>query len=106
MRASCLLLISVVAAIELSLLRPARCQPPGVIDRAPPPIAQVIKGAPPLPVLQPQDLEKELRPLSDRLTAELQKKYGFCMADAYVALFPAVSFLVPCHASICEWVSR
>ena len=89
MRPSCLLLlISVAAAVELSLLRPARCQPPGVIDRAPPPIAQVIEGAPPLPVVQPQDLEKELRPVSDKLTAELQRKYGFCMADAYVAWSP------------------
>jgi hypothetical protein len=85
MRAAVVLLISVVA---LSLLRPARCQPPpgGVVGRAPPPIAQVIEGAPPLPVVQPQDgLEKDLRSVSDKLTAELQKKYGFCMADAYVA---------------------
>lgn len=82
MRAAVVLLISVVA---LSLLRPARCQlpPGGVVGRAPPPIAQVIEGAPPLPVVQPQDgLEKDLRSVSDKLTAELQKKYGFCMADA------------------------
>ena len=81
---ACLLLL-LVSVVALSLLRPARCQPPGVIDRAPPPIAQVIEGAPPLPVVQPQDLEKELQTVSDKLTAELQRKYGFCMADAYVS---------------------
>lgn len=86
MRPSCLLRVISAVAVALSLLHPARCQTPGaVIDRAPPPLAQVIEGAPPLPVLQPQDLEKELRPVSDRLTAELQRKYGFCMANAYVA---------------------
>lgn len=92
MRPSCLLLLltSVAAAVvALSLLPPARCQPQppaGVIGRAPPPIARVIEGAPPLPsVQQPQqDLEKELRSVSDKLTAELQSKYGFCMADVYV----------------------
>jgi hypothetical protein len=85
MRALPLLLAA--AALLLALPPPARCQqlPPSVpLDRAPPPLAQVLQGAPPLPAVQ-QDLEADLRRLTDELTAQLQKKYAFCMADVYVA---------------------
>ena len=71
MRALLLLLLA-AAALLLALPRAARCQQLP-LDRAPP-----------LPAVQ-RDLEAELRRLTDELTAQLQKKYGFCMADVYVA---------------------
>ncbi|KAJ1295422.1 hypothetical protein BS78_01G222700 [Paspalum vaginatum] len=77
----------------LALPRAARCQPPApsaldlappplaqVLDRAPPPLAQVLDGAPPLPAVS-QGYRGELQRLTQQLNAELQNKYGFCMAD-------------------------
>ena len=86
MRALLLLLLA-AAALLLALPRAARCQPlPPLVplDRAPPPLAQVLQGAPPLPAVQ-RDLEADLQRLTDELTAQLQQKFGFCMADVYVA---------------------
>ena len=78
-----LLAAAAAAALLLALPRAARCQQLP-LDRAPPPLAQVLQGAPPLPAVQ-RDLEAELRRLTDELTAQLQQKFGFCMADVYVA---------------------
>jgi hypothetical protein len=83
-----LLFLLLLAAAAAVLPRAARCQqlppaPPVPLDRAPPPLAQVLDGAPPLPAVQ-QNLDGELQRLTGELTDQLQKKFGFCMADVYV----------------------
>ncbi|TVU30561.1 hypothetical protein EJB05_22191, partial [Eragrostis curvula] len=72
-------LIPVVALLLLLLLiHEGRCQPqppPGLLDRAPPP----------LPAVRPSlEADGEVSRVATRLTEEVQRKYGFCMADAYV----------------------
>jgi hypothetical protein len=73
------------AVLLLLFIHEGRCQPsPSVLDRAPPPLAQVLESAPPLPAMDPSSLEGEVQRVAGRLTDEVQRKYGFCVADVYV----------------------
>lgn len=76
--------VAVVLPLLLLFVHDGRCQPgPDVLDRAPPPIAEVLEGAPPLPAVD-QAVNAEIERVAGRLTDEMQRKYGFCMADVYV----------------------
>ncbi|TVU30537.1 hypothetical protein EJB05_22167, partial [Eragrostis curvula] len=99
-------LIPVVTLLLLLLLiHEGRCQPqppPGLLDRAPPPLAQVLEGAPPLPAVQPSlEADGEVSRVATRLTEEVQRKYGFCMADAFQDLSQTFNFTNTSFATDC-----
>jgi hypothetical protein len=73
----------------LLFIQEGRCQPtgPGLLDRAPPPLAEVLKGAP--PAVDPS-LQGNVERVAGWLTDEVQKKYAFCMSDVYVCLLPCL----------------
>jgi hypothetical protein len=65
-----------VLLLLLLFIHEGRCQPsPSVLDRAPPL---------PLPAMDPSSLEGEVQRVAGQLTDEVQRKYGFCVADVYV----------------------
>ncbi|KAL6640995.1 hypothetical protein ACP70R_019176 [Stipagrostis hirtigluma subsp. patula] len=101
---------AVVLLLLLLLALPpaARCQQGiGDGDRAPPPaVVQVLDSAPPLPA-DAQSLEREIERVGDQLAAEVQRKYGFCIADVANDFNQTFNFTAdPSFASDCMEQTR